>query len=899
MSLSKRTRRQSHPGPVEVLEVRQMLSGVAVSPQQPVVVGDPTGGLVPKICWSMVDRFGLNFDQNGNGRPDMPNDYAYLHPQPGYPVVLDGTHSVVPALRQNVRYSWTVTNAVNSVVLQQQGAKISPSLPEGWYQVELTLQSGQFRQTVREDILVNNLLIVSIGDSYASGEGNPEIDAKWQMSDIGVPEYLVEQATWADAGLAVQSNRVGYQHAEAHRSSYSAPAQAAMKLEAEDPHTSVSFISLAATGATIDNLIFKTHDGAQEYHAELLPQLQELKTIIGDREIDVLTVSIGGNDIGFSGIVTDLVKDDHPGMPYLLHGDTRAPNYVSDPNAWREYANNYVSDLENKINGLADNYDLLSRYLDHIPIHNTYITEYPDPTRNQNAEFEDFLDILWLEVDAEETEWAVRDVLTPLNEQVKEAAERNGWTLINGLVEGFARHGFPSNAPWIVTNTKSMLQQGPEYSTAETRGTLHPNRLGHEHIATAIFEGGMLDDLKEVFDMPRVINSTRVISQTFNPMNMQTIRVEFSEPIASITLYGQVHIVSPQGELARIQEMREVPDSNQRAFEILFQVSNELNVDIAGQYTLTIDPHIRDLQGTSLDQDGNRHAAQRIGNRELDQYVSTFEIVTPVRLINGVINIRGTNQGDQVRVENRDGNQIEVTFGRAPRSIVNPLIDIDPNDIWNSIPLITQRFPASLISLIQFNGGSGNDLFNNLTSIPTWALGNGGDDVLIGGQGADLLHGGIGNDILQGGGGNDSIHGNEGNDELFGSEGNDLLFGDTGNDKLDGGLGADVIDGGRDNDFLEGGLGNDTLRGGLGNDRLFGGDGIDSLFGDAGSDLLDGGLGIGDKLDGGSERDTFVDWYYLPPKSVQINTRNKRIRTREDVLTDFVFAEDVLLTADR
>ena len=83
-----------------------------------------------------------------------------------------------------------------------------------------------------------------------------------------------------------------------------------MRLEAMDPHTSVTFVSLAATGATISHLIDTPHkDAADEYDVILLPQLKDLWSIVGDREIDALTIAIGGNDIGFSEIIEKLVTN--------------------------------------------------------------------------------------------------------------------------------------------------------------------------------------------------------------------------------------------------------------------------------------------------------------------------------------------------------------------------------------------------------------------------------------------------------------------------------------------------------------------------------------------------------------------------------------------------------------
>ncbi len=88
-------------------------------------------------------------------------------------------------------------------------------------------------------------------------------------------------------------------HARAHRSTHSGPAQFAMRLEAEDPHTSVTFVCLAATGARTDDLF--RPDRSDHNHAlgpgPMLPaQLDELHAIAGSRPADILILALGMND---------------------------------------------------------------------------------------------------------------------------------------------------------------------------------------------------------------------------------------------------------------------------------------------------------------------------------------------------------------------------------------------------------------------------------------------------------------------------------------------------------------------------------------------------------------------------------------------------------------------------
>ena len=164
------------------------------------------------------------------------------------------------------------------------------------------------------------------------------------------------------------------------------------------------------------------------------------------------------------------------------------------------------------------------------------------------------------------------------------------------------------------------------------------------------------------------------------------------------------------------------------------------------------------------------------------------------------------------------------------------------------------QFDKLQVSAIRFEGDSGNDIFLNLTSIPSYANGGAGDDRLTGGSGDDQLDGGEGDDRLIGNDGNDQAWGGDGNDVLQGQDGSDSLFGGAGTDLLYGHQGADTLDGGDDADTLYGGNGDDWLLGGAGDDRMFGEAGNDQLDGNAGDDRLEGSEG-NDLIYGGDGSD--------------------------------------------
>ena len=142
-------------------------------------------------------------------------------------------------------------------------------------------------------------------------------------------------------------------------------------------------------------------------------------------------------------------------------------------------------------------------------------------------------------------------------------------------------------------------------------------------------------------------------------------------------------------------------------------------------------------------------------------------------------------------------------------------------------------------------GTEGPDTINALEGRDL-ICGLGGDDVINAGDGADIVLGGEGNDVINAGQGRDVVYGEADDDFVSGGKGKDTLSGGSGNDDLRGNQGTDS---------LIGGTGDDLLRGGQKADLLSGGNGADSLVGGTRPDVLDGGSGI-DEYDGGGGLDT-------------------------------------------
>jgi len=175
----------------------------------------------------------------------------------------------------------------------------------------------------------------------------------------------------------------------------------------------------------------------------------------------------------------------------------------------------------------------------------------------------------------------------------------------------------------------------------------------------------------------------------------------------------------------------------------------------------------------------------------------------------------------------------------------------------NLVDFGTRTFQASGITSIVFVGLGGDDFFQNLTGIPSFAFGGSGEDVLIGGFGDDTLVGNSQNDMLSGNGGNDTLIAGVGNDRVSGGNGNDRILGVSGNNFLNGNGGDDTIFGGLNRDSITGGVGDDLLVGSDGDDFILANGGADLVFGGSGNDSVEAGSG-NDRVYGQNGNDTIL-----------------------------------------
>ena len=225
--------------------------------------------------------------------------------------------------------------------------------------VDILLPDGT-AQRVIADIAVRDYLIAGLGDSIAAGEGNP--DRPVRLSDEGFcfqrflgtvrSEYyrpgrdgftgnktcsLGGREDAAAEAWARQSAR--WESGPCHRSLYSYQMRSALGLAVENSHIAVTFIPLGCSGARIDAGFLGSQrisecpsPGTNAACPGSAPaQIDELKNILAaarrrrpDRGLDLVLLTIGANDILFSGLIANVIIESTTDRILLNRGGTFA-----------------------------------------------------------------------------------------------------------------------------------------------------------------------------------------------------------------------------------------------------------------------------------------------------------------------------------------------------------------------------------------------------------------------------------------------------------------------------------------------------------------------------------------------------------------------------------------------
>lgn len=304
-------------------------------------------------------------------------------------------------------------------------------------------------------VKVKDKLIVGLGDSYAAGEGNPDIPATFTKGKKDLDflfGFKLQVAPRKD------NDKVSWLDRRCHRSMYSYQFKTALQFALDNPQKSVTYVSYSCSGATTPE-IMEVEQKSKEGGGKVPVQLDTLREALGaktnqTREIDYLLLSTGGNDVGFSMYVSYVIVR---GLARkLVAGGVNKEELKKSGGKFKDLLlkpveGNYYrlhSALLNKENGIR-----IKGCEPEKPCDRILLTPYPDIFRNESE--------ILCEVDRQEfdipflpdqTRGArlklmkdyVYDPLNALQLTIKDAeiASKLGWTVVEGHLNAYSKHGF-------------------------------------------------------------------------------------------------------------------------------------------------------------------------------------------------------------------------------------------------------------------------------------------------------------------------------------------------------------------------------------------------------------------------------------------------------------------------
>ncbi len=393
----------------------------------------------------------------------------------GFPVLLNACKSVGDT------YTWTVQRGGEVVAttpvkkLTRKACRQTITLPEGLHSLKLTVRKGSATKRLSMVANVSNILMVVMGDSYASGEGNPRNVNAWLRN------------TSARFNPYWDNDRC-------NRSVHGAPAQAALQLEKASTKTSVTLVDVSCSGATVDRGIL----GAQ--YPNTPTQIEQVTALIGNRSIDVLSITIGGNDVGFGSILTTCALANN--CPLAKATSKPLSNYptvqsgVQSETAKLAGAYTRINDCLTGVPCQSSTGDSLQG-LQITPGGKVFVSSYPDITRSANGAI-----CSYLTISRDDFQWARDTILSPapsnpfpytttrsqtvnldnaagsLNGQIN-ATTALGWQPVMGI---WGASGDSTTGHGVCAGTSAWVFGLTGFS-GFTSGSFHPNPQGLESMA--------------------------------------------------------------------------------------------------------------------------------------------------------------------------------------------------------------------------------------------------------------------------------------------------------------------------------------------------------------------------------------------------------------------------------
>ncbi|NEC65506.1 GDSL-type esterase/lipase family protein [Streptomyces sp. SID9727] len=318
-------------------------------------------------------------------------------------------------------------------------------------------------------------LLVSVGDSFISGEAG-----RWAgNSNRSADGYSGTDRAWNPATGKSDPYWV-------YGSSYDNGCNRSDVAEVQSVTLDVSRLNLACSGAT-SKAVLLPESGGEPFKGER-SQARELEDVAAGRAVRAVVVSIGGNDLGFSDIITDCATEFV--KPY--GGDPCAPD------AAEQVAQRLPGVRQAAVNTLADVRTALDRAGHPAGSYRLILQSYPSPLPDAGrirypGEKYDRLKSGGCPFFDKDLTWAHDELVPEISSVLADAADQSDAEFLD-LSRSFEGREVCSTSTRQADATHSPSGDTSEWIRFVTSGlgqgqkqeSLHPNRYGQQALGTCL-----------------------------------------------------------------------------------------------------------------------------------------------------------------------------------------------------------------------------------------------------------------------------------------------------------------------------------------------------------------------------------------------------------------------------
>lgn len=384
--------------------------------------------------------------------------------------------------------------------------------------------------------------IATLGDSYASGEGAPDVFGNYDNDGHGDQKEDWDSSLGEGTSADIDAERC-------HRSRNAPSAIAARYLDTDFPDLSVPFTSVACSGAAIvEQGVFKTdpipepggllrsYNGADNLYnfdprpstPALSPQISQLNSKLNDK-IDALVIGIGGNDAGFGAFIvecSEIFLLSHSGSDCTTNDELRD---FRDGRLDRLRGTSSTTSRYDRLAGSIEGNNLLSSDPElEQPPGEVFVVAIPDVLYTSSSGFCNGTPSGHIEekISAKESEYLEEGFKGPLNTIMRNKASAHGWTFVSDHVNDFRGHAICQSDRWFNRNKDALPIQGDDVAGARdtpgfdfSQGWVHPNVRGYQQTGGALYRE-LVD--RAVFQYtPAVTPAVLALSATATSINFR------------------------------------------------------------------------------------------------------------------------------------------------------------------------------------------------------------------------------------------------------------------------------------------------------------------------------------------------------------------------------------------